>query len=491
MAATRVDGTGTNKRLPYLLYEVITNNATTYTLRLSLGVNNKNSTDYYATTESYISKKIGSGAASFVYASSSVRVRSGDTIIISNTTWTITKTHASQSISVGGVPYLDHAPVGSVVKALTVPARTSYAVTFNANSGSGAPAQQTKWYGETLTLSSAKPTKDGYTFKGWATSEANAKIGTVGYASGATVEANTNSALNLWAVWELTYSKPTITNLHIERCDASGTADDEGTLALVSFDWSVFRSSAPRYYNGSTTPYTSTTVQSCSVTIGSETATPTLTGASGSASVVVGSAGSFLTDTQYNASVTITDTVDSAIQPSHSSTATGALSTTFFPMDFNADASALGFFRPAPDSGDGVYFGKSIDVTGTLTLNSKVMNAFVTEYGNAQGGTGNAWWTYRKWSNGMEEAWGVVSCGSLAGSAWANNMYYTDQTVDFPSGIFSGAPAEVFITGGNAQWLPVGTSVNTTTGFTFRAMKPVSTARSLIMRVYAVKYPTA
>ena len=303
--------------------------------------------------------------------------------------WTKSKSAQTKTIKVSLSEYVD----GSYVsKTFTVSAKTSYPVTYNANSGSGAPTQQTKWYGEALTLSSAKPTKDGYTFKGWATSEAGAEAGTVNYASGGTVAANTNSALTLWAVWELTYSKPTITNLHIERCDAQGVADDEGTLALVTFDWSVFRTSAARYYNGSTTPYISTTVQSCSVTVGSETETPTLAGASGSESVVVGSAGSFLTDAQYNASVAITDTVDSSIQPSHSSTVTGTLSTTFFPMDFNADATALGFFKPAPDNGDGVYFGKSINVSGDIMVSGNVMAqgmaGMIQMYGGSTAPTG-------------------------------------------------------------------------------------------------------
>ena len=45
----------------------------------------------------------------------------------------------------------------------------SYTVSYNANGGSGAPASQTKTYGTTLTLSSPKPTRSGYTFSGWMT----------------------------------------------------------------------------------------------------------------------------------------------------------------------------------------------------------------------------------------------------------------------------------------------------------------------------------
>ena len=42
-----------------------------------------------------------------------------------------------------------------------------YTVTFDANGGSGGPGAQTKWHGEDLTLSAAKPTRSGYIFDHW------------------------------------------------------------------------------------------------------------------------------------------------------------------------------------------------------------------------------------------------------------------------------------------------------------------------------------
>ena len=46
----------------------------------------------------------------------------------------------------------------------------NYTVTYNANGGTGAPSSQTKTQGQALTLSSARPTRSGYTFQGWSTS---------------------------------------------------------------------------------------------------------------------------------------------------------------------------------------------------------------------------------------------------------------------------------------------------------------------------------
>lgn len=75
--------------------------------------------------------------------------------------------------------------------------KNSYTIQYNANGGSGAPASQTKKYGETLTLSSVKPTRSGYTFKGWSTSSTAT---TPTYYAGGSYTAN--SGATLYAVWE-------------------------------------------------------------------------------------------------------------------------------------------------------------------------------------------------------------------------------------------------------------------------------------------------
>jgi len=81
-------------------------------------------------------------------------------------------------------------------KTITIPARPSYSVSFNANGGSGAPAAQTKWYNESLTLSSTTPTRTGYTFNGWNTKSDGSGTN---YAKGASYTGN--AALTLYAKW--------------------------------------------------------------------------------------------------------------------------------------------------------------------------------------------------------------------------------------------------------------------------------------------------
>ena len=257
--------------------------------------------------------------------------------------------------STGGVVYASGGSytTNASITLYAVWERNSYAVTYNANGGSGAPANQTKYYAIDLALSNNAPTFSGYTFKGWATSKANANIGSVAYAKGGTYKGN--AALNLYAVWELTYQKPTIKNVSVERCLQSGELKDDGECALVTFDWAVFRSSLAQYYGGSNAPYASNSIANdgCVVTVGTYTEYRTPTGASDTSyPVVVGSA--FNPSQAYRATISITDNTN------HTTTVTGTLPTQYFPMDFNADASAVGFFMPAPDSGSGVYSGKDI-----------------------------------------------------------------------------------------------------------------------------------
>ena len=94
----------------------------------------------------------------------------------------------------------------------------TYTITYDANGGVNPPAAQTKTYGVSLTLTSSKPTREGYTFTGWNTA-ANGS-GTA-YASGGTF--TTNAATTLYAQWE-------------EICDQTATGGtgsySNGTITL-------------------------------------------------------------------------------------------------------------------------------------------------------------------------------------------------------------------------------------------------------------------
>lgn len=132
-----------------------------------------------------------------------------------NTTWypqntddtyaskTIKRTKSDQAISVSG-SYSGGGFSGNKSFNITVPKLDSYTVSYNANGGSGAPSSQTKWYNETLKLSSVIPTRERYEFLGWATSQ----NGSVSYSAGSNY--TSNSGITLYAVWKLKASVVTI-----------------------------------------------------------------------------------------------------------------------------------------------------------------------------------------------------------------------------------------------------------------------------------------
>ncbi len=118
-----------------------------------------------------------------------------------STSYSFTASSAgSYKVKVYATPTGSQSGEGSLTdtKSVTVNAKvTTYTVTYNANGGSGAPSSQVKTQNVALTLSSAVPTRSGYTFLGWSTSS-TATSPT--YYAGGSYTGNAN--LNLYAVWK-------------------------------------------------------------------------------------------------------------------------------------------------------------------------------------------------------------------------------------------------------------------------------------------------
>lgn len=133
----------------------------------------------------------------------------------------------------------------------TVPKLASYTVSYNANGGSGAPSSQTKWYGKTLTLSSTKPTRTGYSFQGWATSAS----GSVAYAAGGSY--TVNSKVTLYAVWKA--------NTYTVKYNANGGSGAPGNQTKTYGKTLTLSSTKPKLANhnflGWATSASSTTVK--------------------------------------------------------------------------------------------------------------------------------------------------------------------------------------------------------------------------------------
>ena len=116
-------------------------------------------------------------------------------IVSGATTDTLTVTASAEN---SGRSYFCRVTGGSIsVNSNSALLTTQYAVSFDANGGSGAPSGQKKTHGIALKLSTGKPTRTGYDFKGWALDEDS---GTSDYASGASFTLDED--VTLYAVWE-------------------------------------------------------------------------------------------------------------------------------------------------------------------------------------------------------------------------------------------------------------------------------------------------
>lgn len=231
--------------------------------------------------------------------------------------WNTNSSGTGTNYSSGGT-YTGNAAVTLYAKWTAI----TYTVSYNANGGTGAPGNQTKTYGKTLTLSSTRPTRTNYNFKGWATSSTATSAQ---YQPGGSF--TTNATTTLYAVWQLAYVAPRITNLAANRCNSAGTYTEDGTYAKITFNWATDRSIA---------------VGAVKIVCNGTTYTASGTsGTSGSVTHVVG-AGALSTENSYTVTVTVTDS-------GGSSTSTTTLAPLAYIMDFSPEGG-VGIGTPAPAS---------------------------------------------------------------------------------------------------------------------------------------------
>lgn len=205
----------------------------------------------------------------------------------------------------------------------------TYTVSYNANGGSGAPASQTKTYGVALTLASTKPTRTNYNFLGWGTS---ASATTAAYAAGESYTAN--AAIILYAVWELAYSEPTISNISAARCTSNGTTDDTGTYVKIAFSWSCDQTQGSNTISSITIRYKVSTATSwISVTVNAS-------GTSGNVSQIIGDGGISVNNV-YTIEISVTDSMNGT------TTVTRTVAGTAFPIDFLKGGKGVAFGQPA------------------------------------------------------------------------------------------------------------------------------------------------
>lgn len=308
----------------------------------------------YAST-SYAKGRAGKSGSYGGWVSRSISA--GSTTTMTTATYTISRTHAAQTISFNAQGNVYSSGYGgngtsTASTSLSIPARPSYTVTFNANGGSGVPEAQTKWYGETLTLPTTVPTKAGYDFAGWATSST---ANSAAYSAGGSYTAN--SAATLYAVWERAYIAPKINSLSVYRAsNTSGTAADEGTNCYVKCSWSVDTTLT----SGNKGQTLAIEYKTASATSWTSAKSVTLSAASGTTQTAVlnsSSAGiQFNTSTTYNIRVTVSDTSG---QTGNTASATSTLSPAFYTLDFRSGGRGVGIGHAAGVA-DAVQFGMTL-----------------------------------------------------------------------------------------------------------------------------------
>ena len=114
------------------------------------------------------------------------------------TQWNFAADGSSNGVTPGGTITTSTAGTWTMYAIWKKDEATQWTISYDANGGTGAPSAQTKYRDQTLTLSSTRPTRTGYNFKGWSTTKGSA---TAQYQPGGAYTANAGATL--YAVWEI------------------------------------------------------------------------------------------------------------------------------------------------------------------------------------------------------------------------------------------------------------------------------------------------
>lgn len=376
-----------------------------------------------------------SGSATQIAHNSSYSIngKTGNNLIASGT-FIVPRTHSQQTVTgwveikFGGVVYSGTTLGTREGKAsVTIAAKTSYTVKYDANGGDGAPASQTKWHGESLTLSSVIPTRAGYSFAGWNTAADGS--GTA-YSAGQTYTGN--SALALYAQWTLATVAPRILDVQLYHSDSSKQAEDDGTyLTMVA---SVVCGAD----GGGTYQSTAYDIQLGGSSKGSDTLTPDPDTGAAMLSVLL-SGSTYSADLTYTATLTLTYSTATA-------TASATAAARFYTLDFKAGGKGVGIGQRATDNG--------LHVSMPAYFAGYPMP--IANYPVASGTSGI--WTWMVWADGTAACWGKTSTITTAITTAWGSIYYAGAlgSESYPSGLFSS------VTYARADW--VGESADTWSG---------------------------
>lgn len=261
--------------------------------------------------------------------------------------WSTSSSATSASYSAGG-SYTDN----SSATLYAVWKGNTYTITYNANGGTGAPSKQSYTYASSgsVNLSSTEPTRTNYNFLGWARSSSATSAE---YSAGQAWAKSNGANYTLYAVWELAYTAPRITNVVVERANSSGTHADDGTYFNVSFDWE-----------------TDKTVSSVSIYWGSNTETISASGTSGTVTSNALGSGSISTESSYVVTITVADSTGS-------SSTTRTIPAMAYTIDFLSGGKGVAIGKPASKE------GLEVDMTSTFNKDVYFNSGIYDKYGIA------------------------------------------------------------------------------------------------------------
>lgn len=315
--------------------------------------------------------------------------------------------------------------------AVSVPALTSHKVSYNSNGGSGTIDQQTKFYGNNITLSDGTGfTRANHTLTGWNT---KADGSGTAYALGATYTENSTTNIILYAQWHMDYIKPTITNATAYRVanSSSSTAADNGIYIYISFS----------YTGGKQPTDSSYTPPKYTISInGTSKANGTLQ-ASGSWPTTTTAYGSYSTNASHTVTIKLYDNTDT-----EGTTVTLTVGIPTFPIDLltNGHNTYMGVMTAARDGT--LLSVPSVHVIDAISQNSiQIGNSFVVDFVVEEGqeevtssgsspsnGFGTGYWRWREWNSGKVEIWynGTVTLNT---KSTTSNLYRNVRRITFPN----------------------------------------------------------
>ena len=312
----------------------------------------------------------------------------------------------------------------------------TYVVMYDGNGESdpvsGVPGQQTKYYGTALTLSTSKPTRTGWVFKGWATT----RNGSVSYQPGSSYTGN--AVLNLYAVWVVDYKRPTITDVakpyRVVYNEDTGTydQDDEGTYAYIGFSWAIDSAHASN-------PTVAIDAKARTDSSWQTIATPSISGGSGTVilpNVSYPSTG-FVKENTYDIRITVSDS-------GGSTSVSTFLSQAFFTMDFKNGGKGIAFGAPAME--DGFTCAMDTNFTGNFKIKNKTIFDLIYPVGSIYLSTvntspatlfGGTWVQIE--NRFLLAAGSSYAAGATGGSANAVVPYHRHSVTAVSDGITGGA----------------------------------------------------